>query len=42
MAQLGLRLGTRAGETLREGVENLVGLGLIGVGLFLLADKLVA
>jgi putative Mn2+ efflux pump MntP len=42
VAQLGLRLGTRASETVRDGAEKLVGLGLIGVGLFLLAEKLLA
>jgi len=42
VAQLGLRLGTRASHAVREGAEKLVGIGLIAVGLFLLAEKLLA
>jgi len=42
VAQLGLRLGARANQVVREGAEKLVGIGLIGVGLFLLTEKLLA
>jgi len=42
VAQLGLRLGARANETVREGAEKLVGIGLIAVGLVLLAKRLPA
>jgi len=40
VAQLGLRLGGRVNATARERTEKLVGLGLIAVGLFLLAENL--
>lgn len=42
VAQLGLRLGTRANQAVREGAEKLVGIALIAVGLFLLVEKLLA
>jgi len=32
VAQLGLRLGRRVGETVREGAETLAGVGLIAIG----------
>jgi putative Mn2+ efflux pump MntP len=41
-AQLGLRLGTRLSERLREGAEQLAGLALTGLGLVLLAEKLLS
>lgn len=42
VAQVGLRLGGRVGEAVRERAEKFVGIGLIAVGLFLLVEKLVA
>jgi manganese efflux pump family protein len=39
-AQVGLRLGSRIGERLREGAEQLAGVALIAVGLFLLGERL--
>jgi manganese efflux pump family protein len=42
LTQLGLRLGSRLSEHLREGAERLAGLALTGLGLFLLAEKLLA
>jgi putative Mn2+ efflux pump MntP len=42
MAQLGLRLGSRLSEQLREAAERLAGLALIGLGVALLVDKLLA
>jgi putative Mn2+ efflux pump MntP len=41
-AQLGLRIGTRANQAIREGAEKLVGVALVGVGLLLLVEKLIA
>jgi putative Mn2+ efflux pump MntP len=39
-AQLGLALGKRVGERVRQGAERLAGLVLIGLGLFLLTQRL--
>jgi manganese efflux pump family protein len=41
-AQLGLRLGSRLSERLREGAERLAGAALTGLGIVLLAEKLLA
>ena len=41
-AQLGLRLGSRLGEAAREWAERLAGLALLGLGLMVLVEKLVA
>jgi hydrogenase/urease accessory protein HupE len=38
----GLRLGGRLSERLREGAERLAGVGLAGLGLVLLAEKLLS
>lgn len=38
--QLGLSLGTRVGERLRENAERLAALALIGLGIFLLIERL--
>jgi putative Mn2+ efflux pump MntP len=38
-AQVGLVLGARLGEGAREGAECLAGVALVGVGIFLLAEK---
>lgn len=38
-AQLGLLLGTRIGERFREAAERIAGLALIGLGLFLIAER---
>ena len=40
VAQLGLRLGARLGEAIREGAERVAGLALALLGLFLLLEKL--
>ncbi len=40
VAQLGLRLGARLSESLRERAEQLAGLALIGLALLLAAEKL--
>jgi putative Mn2+ efflux pump MntP len=42
VAQLGLRLGSRLSERLREGAERLAGAALTGLGLVLLGEKLFA
>jgi Putative manganese efflux pump len=42
VAQLGLRLGNRLSEHLREGAERLAGVALTGLGTWLLAEKLLA
>ena len=42
VAQLGLRLGNRLSERLREGAEQLAGIALTALGLVLLAEKLLA
>jgi putative Mn2+ efflux pump MntP len=42
VAQLGLRLGNRLSERLREGAERLAGVALTGLGIWLLAEKLLA
>ena len=39
-AQLGLALGARIGERFREAAERIAGLVLIGLGLFLIAERL--
>jgi putative Mn2+ efflux pump MntP len=39
-AQLGLRLGARLNETLRERAEQLAGLALLGLAILLVAEKL--
>ena len=40
VAQLGLRIGTRLSEDVREGAERLAGVALLGIGLLLLTQKL--
>ena len=40
-AQLGLRFGARLNETLRERAEQLAGLGLLGLAVLLVIEKLV-
>jgi hydrogenase/urease accessory protein HupE len=40
VAQLGLRLGSRLSERLREGAERLAGVALTALGVVLLAEKL--
>jgi putative Mn2+ efflux pump MntP len=40
VTQLGLRLGTRLSEALREGAERLAGVALLGLAAFLLVEKL--
>ena len=40
LTQLGIRLGQRIGERIREGAERLAGVALAGLGLVLLAEKL--
>lgn len=40
LTQLGLRLGARVGERIREGAERLAGVALAGLGLLLLVQKL--
>jgi putative Mn2+ efflux pump MntP len=42
VTQLGLRLGRRLSERLREGAERLAGAALTGLGIVLLAEKLLA
>lgn len=42
ITQLGLRLGDRLSERLREGAERVAGIALAALGLVLLADKLLA
>ncbi len=42
LTQLGLRLGNRLSERLREGAERLAGLALTTLGLVLLAEKLLS
>ena len=39
VTQLGLRLGARIGEGIREGAERLAGVALAGLGLVLLVEK---
>src|SRR6266851_4887520 len=39
--QLGLRLGSRLSDAVREGAERLAGVALAGLGLFLLLEKLI-
>jgi putative Mn2+ efflux pump MntP len=39
-AQLGLLLGARIGERIREGAERLAGLALIALGIFLVMERL--
>src|SRR5438874_158951 len=40
LTQLGLRLGARIGEGIREGAERLAGVALAGLGLVLLGERL--
>jgi putative Mn2+ efflux pump MntP len=40
VAQIGLRLGARLNETLREHAEQLAGLALLGLALLLLVEEL--
>jgi putative Mn2+ efflux pump MntP len=40
MSQLGLRLGARVGDRLREGAEKLAGVTLVGLGAVLLIEEL--
>jgi len=42
VTQLGLRLGSRLSDRLREGAERLAGAALIGLGMVLLAERLLA
>jgi manganese efflux pump family protein len=42
VTQLGLRLGSQLSDRLREGAERLAGAALTGLGLVLLAEKLLA
>lgn len=42
LAQAGIGLGSRLSERLREGAERLAGAALIGLGIVLLAEKLLA
>lgn len=42
VTQLGLRLGARLGEAVREGAERVAGAALALLGLFLLAEKLLS
>jgi putative Mn2+ efflux pump MntP len=42
VTQLGLRLGNRLSERLREGAERLAGAALAALGIVLLAEKLLA
>jgi len=42
VAQLGLRLGTKLGESAREWAEKLAGVALVGLAILILAEKLVA
>ena len=42
LAQLGLRLGSRLSERVREGAERLAGAALTGLGIVLLTEKLLA
>ena len=41
-AQLGLRLGARVGDAMREGAEKLAAAALIGLGVLILIEKLTA
>jgi putative Mn2+ efflux pump MntP len=40
VAQLGMRLGARVGQELRENAERLAALALIGLGVFVLVERL--
>jgi putative Mn2+ efflux pump MntP len=42
LSQLGLRLGNRLSERLREGAERVAGLALTALGLVLLGEKLLS
>jgi len=42
VAQLGLRLGARLGDAAREWAEKLAGAALVGLGILILAEKLLA
>lgn len=39
VAQLGLRLGSRLGQTAREAAENVAGIALVGLAVLVLAEK---
>jgi putative Mn2+ efflux pump MntP len=40
VAQLGLRLGSRLGETAREAAEKIAGLALIGLAVLVLVEQI--
>jgi putative Mn2+ efflux pump MntP len=42
VTQLGLRLGSRLSDRLREGAERLAGAALVALGLVLLAEQLLS
>lgn len=42
VAQVGLRLGSRLGEAAREWAERLAGIALVGLGLLILVEQLLA
>jgi putative Mn2+ efflux pump MntP len=42
LSQLGLRLGARLSERMREGAERLAGVALLGIGAALLLEKIVS
>ncbi len=42
VAQIGLRLGSRLGEAAREWAERLAGIALVGLGLLILIEQLLA
>jgi putative Mn2+ efflux pump MntP len=42
VAQLGMRLGARVGERLRENAERLASLALIGLGIYVLLERLLS
>ena len=42
VAQLGLRLGARLGEATREWAERLAGIALLGLGMLILVEQLLA
>jgi manganese efflux pump family protein len=42
VSQLGMRLGARLSEQVREGAERLAGVALVGLGVVLVAEKLAA
>ena len=42
MAQIGLRLGSRLGEAAREWAERLAGIALLGLGILILVERILA